>query len=499
MEGVPDYETADVIPFDHLVFERQIGAGSFGTVWQGNYLGTPVAIKVIAKSEDLQEELDIFVARERAMTKFAHPHLVQFVGVADHLSNLYLVTEYVHGGDLRRYLKDEKQDMGWRLRIQIGCDIARAMVFLHARKIMHRDLKSKNLLVDTNWKIKVCDFGFARSFETRSRGYTICGTEDWMAPELIMGMEYCEKVDVFSFGIVLCEIITRKKISTSLKRAPQHAFCLDPDELTKLVPPECPTTLLNITLRCCDYNPELRPSFREVLGELNELLEELKTQGSVLVQPGKLPSPRIIEPENPVVRSPMLSHHSSAVATAERTKNTLQHKFKLPKKSSIKKEGTPLHSVEKLTSLTFPDPQQFYSAIHTVTAKGNTSGWVLIGYAREKELCFQGSGRSIEDLARKLKDNEAQYMLVRVPVEPVTHGVNKGLPTCRDIFIAWLGPGLGMVSKGKKASHVGELKELLAPYHAELTAISKTKFSLATILSKSSPLSGSHVIDDLHD
>lgn len=79
-------------------------------------------------------------------------------------------------------------------------------------------------------------------------------------------MEYDEKVDVFSFGIVLCEIITRRKVTTDLQRAPQDAFCLDPEKFTPLVPEDCPPAFLRLALSCCEYESEKRPTFIDIIG-----------------------------------------------------------------------------------------------------------------------------------------------------------------------------------------------------------------------------------------
>jgi len=152
-----------------------------------------------------------------------------------------------------------------------------------------------------------------------------------------------------------------------------------------------------------------------------------------------------------------------------------------------------MHTVEKLSSLTFPQPAPFYEAMCSIFTPVSTSGWVLVGYTSERALCLQGRGNKVEELVANLKDNEVQYMLVRVQVEDAL----KKLATTRDIFINWTGPQVGIVAKGKKKAHVGELKLILQPHHAELTAVSKRHFNLKTIITKSEPLSGSHVIDDI--
>jgi serine/threonine protein kinase len=117
----------------------------------------------------------------------------------------------------------------------------------------------------------MCDFGFARLNEKRgARAMTLCGTDDWMAPEVILGMEYDAKADVFSFGIVMLEIITREKVSSALQRSAVHGFELDVSKARLLLPVDCPTGFSDLAFECCKYKPEDRPSFKEVVKRLSD-------------------------------------------------------------------------------------------------------------------------------------------------------------------------------------------------------------------------------------
>lgn len=265
------------LDFNDLEFEKIIGKGAFGEVYKGTYFGTPVAIKRIFDDDD---ESLFYLEREINVLKgMRHPNIVQFIGICKHEKGLLIVTEYVSQGDLRKKLKDQSVPMSWRLRANIAHQIACSMAYLHSRSIIHRDLKSKNLLVDDNWKIKVCDFGFARTAQKASRPMTICGTNDWMAPELILGQPYSEKADVFSFGIVLCEIITRRKITTELQRSALDAFGLDVDKFLDLVPSDAPAELTSIALECCVYEADQRPTFKALVPRLAQLMKTVPDTG----------------------------------------------------------------------------------------------------------------------------------------------------------------------------------------------------------------------------
>jgi serine/threonine protein kinase len=258
------------INYEDLVFEEEIGKGGFGSVYKGEYFGTPVAIKRV-----VEEDPDglLYLEREVNVLKgMRHPNIVQFIGISLHDSGLHIITEYVKNGNLRTFLKDPSIEMPWALRALIAHDVACAMAYLHSRNVIHRDLKSKNLLVGDNWKIKVCDFGFART-AAMNRPMTLCGTDDWMAPEMILGMQYDNKIDVFSYGVVLVELITRLKISTELQRKPSDAFGLDVNKFRSLVPKDCPPEFAELAIDCCAYEPKDRPSFKDVIRRIKPVMK----------------------------------------------------------------------------------------------------------------------------------------------------------------------------------------------------------------------------------
>ena len=129
--------------------------------------------------------------------------------------------------------------------------------------------------MDQNNRAKICDFGFARLNDKReARAMTLCGTDDWMAPEVIMGMDYNEKADVFSYGIVLLEIITRQKVSTSLQRSAMDGFELDVNKTKGIIPEDCPSAFSDIAFAVCKYSPEDRPTFKDVVTQLTAAVKE---------------------------------------------------------------------------------------------------------------------------------------------------------------------------------------------------------------------------------
>jgi LIM domain kinase 1 len=251
----------------------QIGGGNFGQVSKGTYFGTEVAIKQLLDVDD--KDMHKYIEREmQTLRELRHPNAVQFMGLSRNGTDVYIVTEYIPGGDLRKLLKDEAKELSWLLRARIATDVAYAMTFLHSKGLIHRDLKSNNLLVAENFKIKVCDFGFSRRVN-KGEQMTLCGTDEWMAPEVMCGDTYDEKADVFSYAMVLYELITRKKPPL---RKPSTGFSFEIEPFKAQSPPDCPAQFIELTIACAQQQPEQRPHFKDVLPKLKVLVKDLEEQ-----------------------------------------------------------------------------------------------------------------------------------------------------------------------------------------------------------------------------
>eukprot|EP01097_Dermamoeba_algensis_P000679 TRINITY_DN1240_c0_g3_i2.p1 TRINITY_DN1240_c0_g3~~TRINITY_DN1240_c0_g3_i2.p1 ORF type:complete len:496 (-),score=168.91 TRINITY_DN1240_c0_g3_i2:34-1521(-) len=295
IEGIPDFE--DSIAFEDLILEDEIGKGAFGVVMKANYFGTMVAVKQVTNQNKDEENMKYF-HREIALLKgLRHPNIVQFIGITKKDDNIHIVTEYVPGGNLRSWLKREEIPLPWSLRILWANDVASALAFLHAKQVLFRDLKSKNVLIHEQ-KAKICDFGLARGRDTKTeqaapvsnRPLTLCGTDEWMAPEVILGMDYDSKADVFSYGMVLFEIISRKKVSTHLQRLPKDAFGLDEEKAKQLIPNDCPSELSKLAFQCTEYEPETRPVVKTLLPIFSAMIKQFPYDANSLQLPQATPS-----------------------------------------------------------------------------------------------------------------------------------------------------------------------------------------------------------------
>ncbi|XP_011625984.1 serine/threonine-protein kinase CTR1 isoform X2 [Amborella trichopoda] len=154
------------IPWSDLLLKERIGAGSFGTVHRADWHGSDVAVKILMEQDFQEERLKEFLREVAIMKRLRHPNIVLFMGAVTRPPNLSIVTEYLSRGSLYRLLRKPaaRELLDDRRRLRMALDVAKGMNYLHRHNppIVHRDLKSPNLLVDKTWTVKVCDFGLSR-------------------------------------------------------------------------------------------------------------------------------------------------------------------------------------------------------------------------------------------------------------------------------------------------------------------------------------------------
>ena len=197
----------------HLFIGNKFAAGANSRIYRGIYKQRAVAVKMVriperdeARRAVLEEQFNSEVA---FLSRLYHPNIVQFIAACKKPPVYCIITEYMSQGTLRMYLnKKDPYSLSPETILKLALDISRGMEYLHAQGVMHRDLKSQNLLLNDEMRVKVADFGTS-CLETAcqaTKGNK--GTYRWMAPEMIKEKPYTRKVDVYSFGIVLWELTT---------------------------------------------------------------------------------------------------------------------------------------------------------------------------------------------------------------------------------------------------------------------------------------------------
>lgn len=275
----PNHPTISLGNYEHWAIDLgklhmgvAFAQGAFGKLYRGAYNGEDVAIKLLERPENDIERAKLmeqqFAQEVMMLATLKHPNIVRFVGACRKQMVWCIVTEYAKGGSVRQALvRKQNRSIPPRVAVKQALDVARGMEYVHGLGFIHRDLKSDNLLIFGDKSIKIADFGVAR-IEVQTEGMTPeTGTYRWMAPEMIQHRPYNQKVDVYSFGIVLWELITGMLPFQNMT-AVQAAFAVVNKGARPTVPDDCHPVLRDLIMRCWDANPDVRPSFTDVVKTL---------------------------------------------------------------------------------------------------------------------------------------------------------------------------------------------------------------------------------------
>ncbi|KAA8537466.1 hypothetical protein F0562_027074 [Nyssa sinensis] len=269
-DGVDVWE----IDAELLKFEHKIAAGSYGDLYRGTFHSQDVAIKVF-KAEYLNEDVWREFAQEvYILRKVRHKNVVQFIGACTRPPNLCIVTEFMSGGSVYDFLHKQKGIFKLPDLLRVAMDVSKGMSYLHQNNIVHRDLKAANLLMDEYEVVKVADFGVARVQDQSGVMTAETGTYRWMAPEVIDHKPYDHKVDVFSFGIVLWELLTGKIPYENLSPL-QAAVGVVQKGLRPTIPRDTHPEIGELLERCWQQDPCLRPEFSKIIEILQHIVRKV--------------------------------------------------------------------------------------------------------------------------------------------------------------------------------------------------------------------------------
>lgn len=211
------------VKWDDVKKERVLGQGSFGQVSRAHYMGKRIACKRVFLPYDRmkrQDALEDFQKELQILSMLKHPNIVRFFGAVQDPKppGFYaILTELLEGSvvDLLVMVKRKKINVTWGMAIQLALDCARALAYLHGLtpQILHRDLKAENLLITKDFHAKISDFGLSRILNDpgAEKHMTLCGTPSWIAPEIFRGEAYSWAVDVYSYAVVIWELVNFKK------------------------------------------------------------------------------------------------------------------------------------------------------------------------------------------------------------------------------------------------------------------------------------------------
>ncbi|XP_042451120.1 probable serine/threonine-protein kinase SIS8 isoform X1 [Zingiber officinale] len=254
------------IDFSEITVGTRVGIGFFGEVFRGIWNGTDVAIKVFLEQDLTTENMEDFCNEIYILSRLRHPNVILFLGACMKPPHLSMVTEYMEMGSLYYliHMSGQKKKLSWRKRLKMLRDICRGLMCIHRMKIVHRDLKSANCLVDKHWAVKICDFGLSRIItDGPLRDNSSAGTPEWMAPELIRNEPFTEKCDIFSLGVIMWELCTLNRPWDGTP--PVQVIYAVANEGTGLEIPEGP---LGKLIADCWAEPDERPSCQEILTRL---------------------------------------------------------------------------------------------------------------------------------------------------------------------------------------------------------------------------------------
>lgn len=286
------------IDAEELLPIRRIAIRPYGSIWLANYLSETVIVKRINQKHISAKAQQDFIRRLTILARLDHPNILRLIGIAWTTEvDVQIVVEYMSTGNLRRYLtltKDDPIAKEWTSRkLAIALSIAHALVYIHSRhpQVLHRDLKSRSILLDEDLSAKVSGFGL-RHYKSDILSETASKSPKSnrsIAPEVLAGeSEYSEEAEMYAFGVILSELDSHEKPFSDVKLSngeplTEHAMLqlLVAGALQPTVSPNCPTDVGALMYDCLSFNPENRPTAVNVVQRLQSTMEHLQRLSEV--------------------------------------------------------------------------------------------------------------------------------------------------------------------------------------------------------------------------
>ena len=282
------------IDMSKLFFGLRFAHGLYSRLYHGKYEDKAVAVKLITVPDDdengcLGARLEKQFTKEvTLLSRLSHPNVIKFVGAYKDPPVYCVLTEYLPEGSLRSFLhKPENRSLSMKKLIEFALDIARGMEYIHSRHVIHRDLKPENVLIDEDFQLKIADFGIACEEEYCDMLADDPGTYRWMAPEMIKRKPHGRKADVYSFGLVLWEMVAGA-IPYEDMNPIQAAFAVVHKNIRPAVPGDCPAAMKALIEQCWSVAPDKRPEFWQIVKVLEEFEDSLEREGCLNLTSNKI-------------------------------------------------------------------------------------------------------------------------------------------------------------------------------------------------------------------
>ncbi|KAK3108475.1 hypothetical protein FSP39_008788 [Pinctada imbricata] len=255
------------IEFDDVEFYERCGGGTFGSVYRARWKSENLIVAV--------KKLLVLDKEAHVLSVLSHRNVIQFYGAVVEEPNCCLVTEYAENGSLYGFLQKPENYLDFQQILRWAREIAQGMNYLHEEapmKIIHRDLKSKNVVISKEGICKICDFGASRFMGSTTK-MSLAGTFPWMAPEVIQSHPVSDKCDTWSYGVVLWELLTHEVPFKGIEGF-QVAWLVVEKGERLTIPSTCPPCFGKLMRSCWVTDAKLRPSFREILYSLQSMLSD---------------------------------------------------------------------------------------------------------------------------------------------------------------------------------------------------------------------------------
>ncbi|KAF9977565.1 hypothetical protein BGZ73_005694 [Actinomortierella ambigua] len=244
----------------------RIGSGAYGRVYHAYWQGRKVAIKQFSMTHAVASRVSTIQQEIRLLESLRDKHIIQFYGTTEHEGELVLVMEYADGGSLEGAIEGGQLD--WPTKTRIAQEIVRGLAFIHHMDVLHRDLKSMNVLLTRHMEVKLCDFGLAtvKSRSISKSTSSAKGTLRWMAPELFAARpKYSTKSDMFALGTVMWELAADCTTPFHEQLDSMMVVTLVRSGEREELPDDTPQDYRQWVERCWDQDPNKRPEASEMV------------------------------------------------------------------------------------------------------------------------------------------------------------------------------------------------------------------------------------------